>query len=238
MVLQWSTSKRLVATSLGVVLLVGAITAIILVQRVGHQHQSVRNNAVEDLKTRPTSPASSDGELSLQEASNLIRQELAKRPVFVRIALGDIVTSDKDGRDQSQIYIRLAQSHVIDLTFCHFPGVAGGPRQVCLATLSDAARPYLRKSGARTHPFSTVSPADDAPPPKNRVFVDIVVAQPRLIHVDPIVKSGDGGETASYEVAYDMTPIAAALNITPDSLPALPKIARFKRAKDGWHLRA
>ena len=234
MSVQMSASRAIIATFLGIAVL-GAVIAAIVAQRHAEPDQSVNKGSDGNTTSSPPPPARK-GLLDADKASELIQSALSERAVVARLALGDIVTIDADDHDRSQAYVALANAGVIELKFCNFPGVAQGPRQVCLAVLTAAAQGYARDPDPAERPFKTIAPSDDRPPPANRRLVDLVVARPRLGHTNPNIRSEGEMRYATYVSAYELTPIAENLGVAADALPTLPNLASFKNTPDGWRL--
>ena len=232
---QMSAGRAIIATFLGIVVLGGVIAAIVLAQRHAEPNQSV-NKGSDGVTTNSPPPQARKSLLDADRAAELIQSALSERAVVVRIALGDIVTIDADDHDRSQAYVALANAGVIELKFCNYPGVAQGPRQVCLAVLTAAAQGYARDPDPAARPFKTIAPSDDRPLPANRRLVDLVVARPRLRHMNPNIRSEGEFRYAAYAGAYELTPIGQDLGVAADALPTLPNLASFKNTTDGWRL--
>jgi hypothetical protein len=229
-----NTARTVIAISLGVVLLIAAIASIVLLPRSTFQSLPAREDAVGPT-AKGTSSSSSD-DLEPELAASLIEEAPTKRIVVVRLALGDIVTVDADDHERSQDYVALANAGIIELKICNFPGRAHGPRQVCIAELTDAARHYAQDADSAKKPLRTITPADGDTGPLNRRLVDLIVAQPRLQRIDPTVQSGGEMQRVTYTSTYELTPIAKGLGVTADALPPLPRQASFERSANGWRL--
>ena len=237
MSLQDNAIKTIIAVFLGVLLLIAAIGAIVLAERAGLQTASNKNVADDGPTGGISLVPPRTGELDRQRAAKLIQEDLARRTVIVRIALGDIVTIDAAGHDRSKVYVALTKSHVIELKFCHFPGVPDGARQVCLAELTRAARRYVQEPASEGMPFRTIVPAGDrTAPPSNRALVDLVLARAQLMDIVTMTKTANGIEAVGYTSTYELTPIAAEFGVTAGALPALPKLATIQKTTADWRL--
>jgi hypothetical protein len=226
----------LLLACLGVLLLVGAIAAIILVQRPQFQAAVTASEAGLERNQSISIPRAVESTLTRRRATEIIEGVLAGRPIVVRLVLGDVVTADATGRDQSQAYIQLAKTDVVDLKFCRFPGDAQGPRQVCIAQLSRAAQQYVFKSSATNAPVRTIVPEGGEPPAPNRQSVDLVVARAILKEVNTMVASSSSAQDVHYTAVYATTPIATAIQLKIEDLPTLPTVARLRNTAKGWQV--
>jgi hypothetical protein len=233
--LQDNAPRAIIAVSLGIVLLIAAIAAIVLLQRPALRDLSAGKDAVGP-PAKDTSTPSRGNDLAPERAALLIQEALANYIVVVRITLGDIVTVDADDHERSQDYVALANAGVIEFKYCNFPGRARGPRQVCIAELTDAARLYAQEVDSAKKPLRSITPADGEPAPLNRHLVDLIVAQPRLQRIDPFVRSSGEIQRVTYTSAYALTPIAKEFGVMAETLPALPSRASFERSASGWRL--
>lgn len=226
----------LLLACLGVLLLVSAIAATILVQRPQFQAALTASEAGLERNQSISIPRAVESTLTRRRATEIIQSALAGRPIVVRLVLGDVVTVDAAGRDQSQAYIRLAKTDVVDLKFCRFPGDAQGPRQVCIAQLSRAAQQYIFKSSATNAPVRTIVPEGGGPPASNRQSVDLVVARAILKEINTMVASSSSAQDVHYTAAYATTPIATAIQLKIEDLPTLPTVARLRNTANGWQV--
>ena len=227
--------RTILAISLGSLLLIAAIAAIVLLHRPTSQAFSAGKDEVGATTTGTSPPARGD-DLEPERAALLIQEALAKRVVVVRIALGDIVTADAGDHERSHDYVSLAAAGVIELKFCNYPGRADGPRQVCIAELTDFGRRYAHEVDKAKKPFKTVRPAEDQPASQNRRLVDLIVAQAKLRRIGPLVRSSGGPQSVTYTGGYVLTPIAKEFGVTAETLPGLPSQASFEKSANGWRL--
>jgi hypothetical protein len=190
----------------------------------------VQQSLLRPPSSRPSAPQTTKvvpPELTKEAAAQLLNGALSRRPVVARIALGDVVTIGKDGK-ALPLYPQLAQAQIVRLRFCRFPGGQAAANQICLADLTDEAKPYVHSGG---NPFKAILVGSDEPQPKNRSFAELVLAVPRVSRVTQIVDHGRGEKQIRYTGAFELTPLAAAFGLSSDVLP--PSLVGTTIAREG-----
>jgi len=178
-----------------------------------------------------TPVAAAPRELANEAAAQLLVDALARRPVVARLALGDVVTIDKTGQAQP-LYPQLAQAQIVRLRFCHFPGADAAANQICLADLTDKAKPYVYSGDT---PFKAIAVSPDGLQAKNRSFAQLVLAVPRVSQVTQVADRGRGAKQIVYTAAFQLTPLATAFGVSAESLPSsLTGTADVRSGPGGW----
>ena len=175
--------------------------------------------------------AASSQPLTSETASKLLNDILERRPVVIRLALGDVATIDKNGQ-VLPLYPRLAQGQVVRLRFCRFPGADGPANQICLADLTDNAKQYVY---AGDTPIKVISVSMGEVQAKNRSIVQLVVGVPRVAQIIKISDQRRGEKQIAYAGAFELMPIASALGVLPEQLPSsLTGTAEARMGVAGW----
>jgi hypothetical protein len=178
-----------------------------------------------------TPVAAAPRELTNEAAAQLLADALARHPVVARLALGDVATVDKNGQ-ALPFYPQLAQAQIVRLRFCHFPGTDAAANQICLADLTDKAKPYVYSGDT---PFKAIIAGADALQPKNRSFAQLILAVPRVSRVTQVTDSRRGEKQIAYAAAFELTPLASTFGVSAESLPsALTGTAVARSGPGGW----
>jgi hypothetical protein len=170
-------------------------------------------------------------DLSNEAAAQLLADALARHPVVVRLALGDVVTVDTSGQ-ALPLYPQLAQAQIVRLRFCHFPGSEAAANQICLADLTDKAKQSLYSGDT---PFKVIPAGADPLQAKNRSFAQLNLAVPRVNKVTQVTDRGRGAKQIAYTAAFELTPLASAFRVSAESLPSsLMGTADARSSPAGW----
>jgi len=175
--------------------------------------------------------AGSSQPLTDDAASQLLNAVLARRPIVVRLTLGDVATIDKNGQ-ALPLYPQLAQAQVVRLRFCRFPGADAPANQICLADLTDNAKQYVY---AGDTPLKVISTTASELQAKNRSIVQLLVAVPRVAQVTQISDRRRGEKQIAYSGAFELTTIASLFGVSAAALPStVTGTAEARMGAAGW----
>jgi hypothetical protein len=172
-------------------------------------------------------------ELTSEAATQLLATALSRRPLVARVALGDVVTIDKNGQ-ALPLYPQLAQAQIVRLRFCHFPGADAPANQICLADLADNAKQYVY---AGENPFKAMPVGADGLQAKNRSFAQLILAVPRVKQVSGVADRRRGEKQIAYTAAFELTPLAGVFGVTAESMPSsIAGTADARAGAAGWSI--
>lgn len=170
-------------------------------------------------------------ELTTETAAKLLADALAQRPIVARLALGDVATVDRNGASLP-LYPALAQAQIVRLRFCRFPGTGASAAQICLADLTDNAKPYVHRGGS---PSRRIAGATEDLQAANRSFVELVLAVPRVDRIGSIAEPRRGEKLIAYTAHFEPTPLANAFGLSGDaSLQSISGTAVARSSPSGW----
>jgi hypothetical protein len=168
--------------------------------------------------------------LSNEQAAELIKAALDQRPVVVRLALGDVIAIDREG-NSIPLYLKLSQAGYVSLRFCHFPGAGGTANQICVASLTEKAEPFVYSG---TTPLKVLSSETSDFNPPNRSVAQLAVARPARVDVTRIADTQRGKKLVSYRAQFELTPLASFWGIQPQAAPPVEGTAEFRETHSVW----
>lgn len=210
-----------------------AVLALGVVALAGYW--TMRGSGFDSTSAAPSasqaSGASRTTELTDEAATKVLAGALARRPVVARLALGDVVTVDRNG-EAVPLYPALAQAQIVRLRFCRFPGTGASADQICLADLTDKAKPYVYNG---TRPFRSIAVDSGDLHPANRSFAQLIIAVPRLDRIGAITDGRRGEKVIRYTAHYEPTPLASSFSVSGDALPqSVVGTAEAGNGPSGW----
>jgi hypothetical protein len=174
-------------------------------------------------------------ELTSAEAASVVESGLQNAPILVRLALGDVVVFDANGQGQP-LYPKLVEAGVVRFRLCRFPGVSGGPNEVCLVELADSSKPYEYNGLDVPAPTKTIAaPATAGFTPENRSWANLIVARRKLTRILTVQDSGTNKKQVWYEVRFVATELAASLNISEALFPPETRAAELRNHHGRWN---
>jgi hypothetical protein len=171
-------------------------------------------------------------ELTPQLARDLSNAELVNHPAVVRLALGDVIEIDLQGKSLP-LYRDLEKSDIVHLRLCRFPGAGAVANQICLAEPAEGAKPYIYEG---TTPASIVDIGSGGFDPPNRRFLDLIVARPVVAEPFRIIEKSAESAELEYQVRFETTPIAEAFEAARQKLQPVKGKSELRFADGQWRV--
>ena len=228
----WRSSPKVLQVFAAVVLVLGV--ALLASWSLISTQLFVRHTSSTSPNTPVVNRAASAGQLSSNEAADLINEKIVQHPIVVRLPVGDIIAVDNGGNAIS-VYQRLAEAEIIRLRVCHFPGAGGPGNQICLAELTDAAKQHVYN---RETPFRVVEVTAPEFGAKNRTFVQLVAATPYVEEIDELGAQTGASRWVTYTARFQLNPVGKAIGPSAEAPNKLSAAAELRRMADGWQVSA